>query len=182
MRVVDGVLYMNFPLLSKLGGGRQTDWVSISGNAITGGDNGLGSTSGVDPGAMLDYLRGAGAEVVDHGKEDVRGVETTHMSTTIVPRQAIDSAPPAARDRMEKALSRLGAKGFLDTPVPLDVYVDKDGLVRRLVMQMTLPIARESTEMTMQMDFFDFGVPVDIEAPPADQVTDITSKLGRFTN
>ena len=51
-----------------------------------------------------------------------------------------------------------------------------DELIRRMRFQYPLfPEAgrSENSQLVPQMDLFDFGEPVDIDLPPADQVTDV---------
>ena len=179
MRFVEGVAYMKMPFLSQLSGG-DTAWVSF--RADNAGSNPFGPVGGADPAAFLDYLRGAGAEVSELGHEDVRGVETTHLSTTITLRKALDSAPESERARIEEAIAKLGASAdeLLDTPIPVDVFVDRDGLVRRLHLVLSMPIGEQSVDGDIQMDFFDFGTDVSVDAPPADQVTDISGQLNKL--
>jgi hypothetical protein len=180
LRSVDGVTYMKLPALTKLLGGKGTDWASFS--VPSGGSPFGGATA--DPSAFLDYLRGAGGTVEDKGTEQVRGDDTTHLATTFTPRTALANVPDQYKDQVQKALGSLGdgSDTFLDTPLPIDVYIGSDGLVRRISMALQLPIAGQSFEGTMQIDFFDFGTTVDVQAPPADQVTDLTAlfqTLGR---
>jgi len=179
IRVVDGVMYMKFPFLAVLGGQQHTDWISIDTKTTGLSDQAFGPGPGTDPSAFLEYLRGAGTDVQELGHEDVRGVDTTHLAATIVLRHALDSAPEELRARMQTQLEKLGAGAdqFVDTPIPVDVFIDSDGLVRRLRMQFSAPVGGEALAIDMRIDFFDFGAPVDIQAPDASQVTDITDKI-----
>lgn len=186
MRFVDDVMFMKMPFLSQLTGGKATDWVSF--RAADAASNPLGPVGGADPAALLDYLRGAGSEVSEIGHEDVRGVDTTHLSTTITLRKAVESAPEAQRARIQESIAKLGASGdqLLDTPIPVDVFVDSDGLVRRVRLVLSMPVEGQQVDADVQMDFFDFGTDVSVDAPPADQVTDVTDKIsalsGAFAN
>jgi hypothetical protein len=44
-------------------------------------------------------------------------------------------------------------------------------------MKMDMTIEAERLVMSMQMDYFDFGVEVDVEAPPKSSVMDFTQAL-----
>ena len=57
--------------------------------------------------------------------------------------------------------------------MPVDVWVDKSGLVRREQMS----FAGNQFSMNMTIDFIRFGVPVDVNPPPDDQVLDMSSLL-----
>jgi hypothetical protein len=180
MRFVEDVMYLKIPFLSQISGGNHTEWVSL--RMDSAGSNPFGPVGGADPAAFLDYLRGAGAEVNEIGHEEVRGVDTTHLSTTITLRKAVDSAPEAERARIEEAVAKLGASAdeLLDTPIPVDVFIDGDGLVRRLHLVISMPVGAQPLDGDIQMDFFDFGTAVSVDAPPADQVTDISSQLSKL--
>ena len=69
-------------------------------------------------------------------------------------------------------LDQLGAKS-----VPFEVFVDDDGLLRRMTMDMTMTIEGEHMSMKVSMDYFDFGVDVNVQAPPASDVFDATGLL-----
>jgi hypothetical protein len=71
-------------------------------------------------------------------------------------------------------LDQLGGEG-----VPFEVFVDEDGLLRRMTMDMNMAIEGEQVSMKMSMDYFDFGVAVNVQAPAAKDVFDATGMLGR---
>jgi hypothetical protein len=181
MRFVDGVIYMKMPFLTELAGG-HTEWISMDpGGMGLGSPDGLGSGT-TDPSAFLDYLRGAGGTVEDKGHEPVRGVDTTHLASTITLRKSIDGLSAEQKDKMLRSFGKLGGSvdELLDTPMPVDVYVDDSGMVRRLDMAIDMAAKGKSVRVHVQIEFFDFGTPVEIEAPPADQVTSMTEKLSGF--
>jgi hypothetical protein len=107
------------------------------------------------------------------------------MHAAITLRDALDRAPADQRDRIQRAIDQLGsgADQLLDASLPVDVFVDDDGLVRKLAMNFDLPgqsgTGAGSAAITMEM--FDFGSDVSIEPPPADQVTDVTSTFSQMT-
>ena len=108
----------------------------------------------------------------------IRGVDTTHYQATLDLGKAIDRAevPPALREKLEQLLTPQGA----DAPkLPADVWVDGDGLVRRIRLHLDLGSflgaagngdSAAAPSMTVSMDLYDFGAPVNVVAPPADQV------------
>jgi len=73
---------------------------------------------------------------------------------------------------METMLDQLGGEG-----VPFEVFVDEDGLLRRMTMDMNMAIEGEQVSMKMSMDYFDFGTDVNVQAPPARDVFDATRLL-----
>jgi hypothetical protein len=173
----DNIVYLDFPLFARLVG-VQTQWMSVP--ATTGA-----STFDVaDPSAFLDFLHGAGGQVVDMGREDVRGVDTQHLHATVKLQDALDSASGPARERLQRAIDQLGKDdtGLLDEEMPVDVYIDGDGMVRELVFDFSSPDTVDSTasKATLTVDLSDFGTDVGIQVPSPDQVTDVTAKLAQL--
>jgi hypothetical protein len=70
-------------------------------------------------------------------------------------------------------LSKLPS-GLAQSQIHLDVWVDKNGLARRMSMAMNMALYGS---MTMTMDLYDFGKPVTVSVPPASIVTDISQQL-----
>ena len=67
---------------------------------------------------------------------------------------------------------------------PVDVWVDKQGRVRRLseTVDMThaappTPGATLPSSIALTLEYYDFGTPVRVEIPPADQTTDLGPML-----
>jgi hypothetical protein len=173
----DDVVYLDFPLFARLVG-VKTQWMSVP--ATTGA-----STFDVaDPSAFLDFLHGAGGQVTDMGREEIRGVDTQHLHATVKLQDALDSASGPARDRLQRAIDQLGKddSALLDAEMPVDVYIDNDGMVRELVFDFSSPDTTDSTasKATLTVDLSDFGTDVGIQVPPPDQVTDVTAKLAQL--
>ena len=113
----------------------------------------------------------------------MRGVATTHYEATMDLARALEEAPAHQRARLEEMFEQLGGGDDLaDVEIPVDVWVDDDDLPRRLRMDMGQVLGAAGTrgEMTMTMDLFDYGEPVDIEIPSADEVTPFSEALGGF--
>jgi hypothetical protein len=97
-----------------------------------------------DPAKLLDYLRST-SKVEKRGTATVRGVRTTHY------------------------VAHLQLKKPETTQVPLDVWIDDQGLVRRIRV-----VARQ---VSASMDLFDFG-DVNVAVPAASETTDLSTMLG----
>ena len=142
----------------------------------------LGFTQQQDPAQTLQYLRAASSGVKESGSATVRGVETTRYVGRLDFRKALDAGlerlelPAAERQRarqgMQRMLGQLGTNG-----VPFEVFVDADGLLRRLTMDVSMKAMGQPLSTKVSMDYFDFGVDVDVQAPPARDVTDATRLL-----
>jgi hypothetical protein len=114
-----------------------------------------------DPAQILRFLRGASGEVEEVGSEQVRGVMTRHFRATVEFARVIEQAPEEAQASLREQLDRRVEAGFGDT-IDMEVWIDEDGLARR--------IRQRDPEADITMDLFDFGVDVDVEPPPSDQV------------
>jgi hypothetical protein len=133
--------------------------------ASTAGSGVLGPNQAT---SLLDTLRSAGGTIVDLGDERVNDVDAHHYAVSIDLEQAIASLPEDQRAVAEGGLSRIGLTGRM----PVDVWLNADGLPVRSMFD----LRSSGTEMHVQMDLSDFGVPVHITPPPADQVVDISSQ------
>lgn len=135
-----------------------------------------------DPREFLEFLRNSGSEVTDVGTEEIRGVQTTHLQTVLTPENLYDSASEDEQADMESSLEDLGAQGIDE--IPVDVWVDADGMVRKMVMTMDLSeattddgLSMEGVGMTMSYEMFDFGEPVDITVPDESETQELDTAL-----
>jgi hypothetical protein len=123
---------------------------------------------GGDPAGLLESLTAASTSVTKLGPSVIRGVPVTGFALKIDPAKAGAKIPAADRAAVEAFLKSFGA-----AQIPVDVWVDSQNLVRR--EKLSLAVSTESgasagTTITMTTDFYDFGVPVRVSAPPASQV------------
>lgn len=97
------------------------------------------------------------------GSEEVDGVATNHYRITLDPAQYIKAMefPAAMADLMPDELVT-------------EMWVDADNLPRKFSQSLEMPAAGggKPTTSTSEGTYSDFGTDVDIEAPPADQVTE----------
>jgi hypothetical protein len=179
---VGGVVYVQLP--DVLGDGKPggPTWFKIDASKLGArGSSAFGVGGESDPTKFLAYLETVSDGVHNVGSDVVRGVETTHYQASLDLGKAVDRAdvPPALRKNLQELLTQSGA----DAPnIPADVWVDSDGLVRRIRLQLDLGSflgsagangAGTAPSITVSMDLFDFGAPVEVVAPPADRVTDL---------
>jgi len=162
-------LYMRLPdgLAGALGANRPWMKLRFSAMKAAGVDMSklMSSNPNGDPTAMLRMLSRVQA-VQQDGTEDVRGVHTTRYSVdaTMLDMMRAEGLGSAV-DSMKMP------PGFATSHIHIVVSVDKAGVPRR--MRMSMDLAGQGS-MTMSMDLFDFGAPVDVTVPPASIVTDIT--------
>ena len=167
--VTDGqVAYVQVPAAP----GAAPRWQKIEGAALTQGTVG-GLPSGTNPLDSFEQLRAVDAEIEDLGSEDVRGTKTTHYRTRLDMAKVLATMPEEKRPAAGTPEAELFASM---PPVPVDVWLDEQDRPRRQRMAFSIPAdpmgARPAMEMTLQIEAFDFGTPVTIELPPADQIDD----------
>lgn len=174
--VFDGtVMYMKMPALtSQIPGAKP--WVSFDleqAGKEAGVDMGaLMQAGGSDPTQSMEYLRGAAGDVETLGEEEVRGIDTTHYSASISFDKIVEQAPADLRDRLEPTIEQLKEWVGSDE-MPVEVWIDDEGRMVRMkqdVEYATGPAA--GTSMKVTMEIYDFGTAVEVEIPPASQVTD----------
>jgi hypothetical protein len=165
--------YMHLPesLASRLPGGKT--WMKLDLDT-------LGKASGVDlkqmlqanqgnPADMLKALEGVGDSRLV-GAESIGGTETKHYRADLDLNKAADRMPDK---KSAEAVRQLFQSSGVTT-MPVDVWVDGAGRVRRE------HVGFSSTAMAMDftIEFTRFGVPVDVNPPPAGQVLDAGALLG----
>ncbi len=113
----------------------------------------------LQPLQALQILNGAqgGDDIEIVGDEDIDGVAVTHYRVVVDLQAALDSLDGDARRALQDAIDRLG----LDQ-LSVDVWLDDNGVVRRLVSDFPLP---NGDTVTLRLDLSDFGEPVRIRIP-----------------
>ena len=127
----------------------------------------FGSPEGdANPAGLLAALMAVSSSVRKLGPSVIRGVPVTGYALTIDSAKAA-ALPGANRADVESLLKSFGGAKF-----PVDVWVDGQNLVRRETLTLTLPngSAPTGSKLTLTTDFYDFGVPVRVSAPPASEV------------
>ena len=177
-RIVDGAIYMNldsFPGAAAELAGKQ--WVKLDLEQLQQRDGAFGylanQAESNSPKQGLEYLQGLSGDVQDLGPDTVGGQPATHYRASIDYAKVLDRLPDANQETRD-ALTKLGT-------VPADVWID--GQDRVVKMHMTIDgrafgAGAGTAELTMELS--DFGVPVDVQAPPADETIDF-SALGSLS-
>jgi hypothetical protein len=135
------------------------DVTSADGQAIGSGD----------PADGLQFLTGV-RNARSVGSESVRGTPTTKYTVTIDMERLMDLIAKGSEE-----LSPGLAKGFdalreqVDlSRLPGAVWLDRSGRVRRFRYSVAIRSARRSVRTIATLEFFDFGAPVPVAAPPGD--------------
>ena len=168
------VSYVRFPAVAdRLPAGKS--WIRTDGKAnVQGFDLDQFATS--DPRTLLDVLKAASAEIETLGSEELHGVGTTHYRATIDPREYAKAAPMERREELFSLVEQMGAQSGLAT-VPVDVWLDSEGLVRKLSLEISAPQpgSSESSTASIAFELWDYGEDVEIALPPTSQVIDASA-------
>jgi len=163
------VIYMRLGVLaSQIPGGKP--WLKLDLSEL-GKSAGLDfskflSGSQLQPTDLLGMLRGEGAKISDLGSATVNGTATTHYRVTVDLAKALQ-----AKGLTSPLLESFAAQM---PKVPEDVWIGKDGLVRRVAIAYSFAPAGKPVRMRMTMNLSDYGAHVTIAAPPSDEVFDAT--------
>jgi hypothetical protein len=143
---------------------------------------GIGALFNADPAAQLDAVTSAkGVEKV--GEETIDGVETTHFRGEVRLKDLVAALPPERRAKAQQAIDQLlaGVPGG-DAPQPIEIWIDDENRIRRMKQQAKVPAQQGLPEgrADVIVDYSDFGVPLDVQAPPDDETFDATKSLTRI--
>jgi len=160
MRYTGSDAYLSIPMLGTVVPGKS--WLSVptSGSSLTPGSS--------NPASVLQILQSEGAQVTPLGPSVVGGAPV-HGYHVIIPEAAM-------QQRLSKADLPAGvaqaAQGMFGSGgIAMDVFVnDANGLLRRVQADLNLTISGHSVNGKVMEDMSNYGVPVTVTAPPADQV------------
>ena len=132
---------------------------------------------------MLSYLQGVtnSSIITTVGPATIRGVDTTEYTATVDLTKVADQKSPAE----QAALKSLEAQ--LHTSImPIQVWLDAQGRVRQITVQVQASTTASSStgstipatsgKVTSTANYYDFGIPVDVSAPPSAQVDNVTDQ------
>ena len=141
--ISDGeTVYLRWSLFTSLFGA-DTPWVSFADE----GSDALGSLSGglgvnqvaTGPDSFLGYFGGIGS-IDERGPAVIRGVATTHYAGTLDLAQAVALADPAQAEELRQQFGELGVTAL--GTMPIELWVDDDGFLRRFAMDFDFGPAR----------------------------------------
>jgi hypothetical protein len=161
VRSARGTVYVHVPsALAPFSGGKP--WASISAPAA-----GSTAPASFDATWLMAWLRNiAGPVTTVSTTEAVHGDPTTHYRASVDLAKVAANAPGSVQP-------------YTGPSMPVDVWVDAAGRLRRLTASFdgaNTPAARLGT-VRVSVELWRFGTPVQVTAPPADQVGDATGLL-----
>lgn len=161
LRFVDGTVYLRVPEM-PLGMAEDdlpdAQWIVYADGDM---DEMAAQLDQFDFGHTLQALRDS-AEVTEDGRETIAGVATTRYAGTTTLRSVM-LAQGMTEERLEEEAGDAGPD--LDGPMPLTVWIGDDGLIRRYDYTMV----DDDIETTQSMTVLEYGLEVDITAPPAEE-------------
>jgi hypothetical protein len=126
---------------------------------------------GSRPDRVLADIAESGGTLDRAGTEVVRDVSTTRWSVMLGRPEHRDVPDGCDQQSSEDDSSRRESR--------YEVWVDEEGRARRIRFESR--DAETDTTYVQTTDFFDFGAPVDVEAPPDDEVVDQTLDYVRMS-
>jgi len=170
-------IYIGSPLFAgRLPGGAR--WMRLDVARVQqamGLDPSSLTSGGTNPAQYLQYLRdaGGGSTVVGHAL--VRGVPTTQYAGSLDLLKAAESQPGADRAKLRAAFQKLISATGLSS-VPVEVWVDGHGLVRKIAIAISTNMAGQQIKASVVTEYHDFGPTASIAAPASSEVFDVTGQ------
>lgn len=174
--IQDGdTVYIRFPLMAKDMPDGKT-WIKGDARDLARANGGqmsqFGSFAGTDARDVFGLLKAVSGSIEAVGSEEIRGVETRHYRATLDTSKIEQLIPEAQRQSLggvDQAAKQAGL-----TELPLDVWIDSDQRLRKLSIDLDAkqPGTDASVKASLVVELFDYGTPLDVELPPADQVVD----------
>lgn len=170
MVLLDAALYIKLP--QELEPGKA--WIKIDSSSNSELAKALGSmteqmSKNADPRATLKEFEKSG-EITDSKEEELDGQKTTHYTITVDVQKLADGQTD---ETMKAALEESIKGGLKDFEV--DVWVNEEELPVRIALDMPTPdpTTGATTTVKMQIDYTKWGEPVEITAPPAEQIAEL---------
>lgn len=116
-----------------------------------------------DPRKAFDFLKAVFGDYQGVGTEQVRGVQTRHWRVFVDIDRLLEKGP----EKKGGFFSSLS-----NNKLPMDVWIDLDGLLRKIEYTISDQIAGTSIDVRSSTEIFDYGQPLTIETPPLSQVSD----------
>lgn len=185
MRQIGPIFYSKFPKGIRSEMPQEKPWLKMDLDTLF--MQSYGTTYTEFQGTMPDdlteefrYLKDISSSVKRVETVEVRGIETTRYRA----RLSFDKAATGQDEEIKAIYSDIEEELGMSS-LPVDAWIDEQGRVRRY--KMSLPIPNDdaddlpknyrrsmASQITVIEDLYDFGTPVEVDAPPAGQTTDLT--------
>jgi hypothetical protein len=185
-RFISPNLYIQLPSSDKAQLPAGKTWISLNLNTVAEAKLGaslaqLSSTS-EESTQLLSYLQSVSSTGVSPvGPTTIKKVATTEYKATVDLTKVADQKIPAVQAAIKSLEAQLNA-----TMLPVQVWLDTQGRVRQVSDQLQVSTTPQSSNGTTvpavmgsistTVDYYDFGTPVAVQAPPSSLVDDLTSQ------
>lgn len=163
-------LYIGSPLFAstlpsgahwmKIDLGKVEQQAGIDPQSLTSGET--------DPAQYLQYLTATSGTVTKVGTASMRGVPTTQYSATIDMAKAasqLSKGDSSAEAKLRSTFAKAGVSSM-----PVQAWVDSEGRLRRVQMQMNMSVSGQALQMTINEELFGFGPIPAVNAPSSAEV------------
>ncbi|MGW0545897.1 hypothetical protein [Streptomyces altiplanensis] len=177
-RVVDGTVYQKVPEAQQANVPGDKPWIKIDLKKAAQRNGGGGAAQVNDPAEAAGFAKGVtDKDVKKIGTEKAGGTNTTRYRVTI----DVDKlAGPGDRAKAEQLKKQLGPT------LPMDVWLDDDGRIRRQQMDMNMKAPAgpgaggpQKVDVRTVIEYSDFGTELEVEPPAAGQTADMTGRAQR---
>ncbi|MGP3687889.1 LppX_LprAFG lipoprotein [Streptomyces sp. IBSNAI002] len=168
IRLIDGAMYMG-----SEGKYLKFDLKTLAPDQAKQLDSLGTAQQGQNPGDAAESLS-TSKDLKTVGEETLDGQKTTHLAGTVTLdelRAASAASAPESKERQEKNVKALESEGIKS--LTMDIWIDEAGQAK----QIRTRGAGTSGPMDITIKFLDVNKPVEIAAPPADQVIDLAEML-----
>lgn len=154
-------------------------WIEVDTAKMPDSSGALGPLSATgNPRQLLTSLAGIAGSERRLGTGTVRGVPATEYQLNLDAGKTAAKVPAIERAGVRKFFKSLG-----NGSLAVDVWVDGQNLLRRIQLSLRIPGGggllgiSGKPRVTVTMDFYDYGVPVNVSAPPASQVFSMSQQM-----
>lgn len=165
--IADGtIVYMRSSQFDSLPKGRE--WVAL--DVSFGQELNVLPANG-DAKGELQLLEAVSGDIQKLGEEDVRGTPTTRYRGAVGVSEQAEWLREAGAEKLASYVEKEGS------PMQVEAWIDANDLVRRMGFVQSQPGEKGEgpTTVNMRMDFFDFGLEPEIDAPDSSEVFDATA-------
>jgi hypothetical protein len=156
VRVVAGSAYVQQAVLVAAAGGNEGEWLRVDDPAIAevlATNGALGG--GLNHGVVVEIVRIAGGETVAVGSDEIMGDDVSRFDFIL---DGSELTPEVAE--------RFGAVALREVRTPSTVWVDRNGVLRRVRFEVPAGGFGEGTEsVTLDVTYFDLGEVVELGVP-----------------
>lgn len=120
-----------------------------------------------EPREFMEMIQDGKATIEELGSDELRGVNTTHYRAIVDGESLRASMTDEERAEFESQFGSGGAS------LPMEFWLDDDGLVRKFLIDLSEPGMIEDEDLLsaeVVFEMFDLGQPMGIEPPPADKI------------